>query len=103
MSLYPKDYYEGMNFDSFYSWLITSIRCEPKLWIKSSPMYRKICKYLVEQKRKYDLMLENARQQGQECKVPKVYIPPVNLDDEQMEKQNKMRVDLYRDQMTTKR
>jgi hypothetical protein len=39
VSVYPKDYFEGMKFEQFFAWLVTSIRCEPKLWIKSSPMY----------------------------------------------------------------
>jgi hypothetical protein len=48
VSVYPKDYYEGMKFESFFNWLINSIRCEPKLWIKSSPVYRKINKFLTD-------------------------------------------------------
>lgn len=44
--VYPKDHYDGMKFDQFFNWLVTSIRCEPKLWIKSSPMYEKICNFL---------------------------------------------------------
>ena len=54
VSVYPKDYFEGMRFDNLFTWLITSIRCEPKLWIKSSPMYSRVCKYLIEQKQKYE-------------------------------------------------
>jgi hypothetical protein len=49
VSVYPKEHFEGLKFDSFFSWIVTSIRCEPKLWIKSSPMYKKICQYLLTQ------------------------------------------------------
>ena len=46
VTVYPKEYYDGMRFEAFFNWLVTSIRSEPKLWIKNSPMYMDICKYL---------------------------------------------------------
>ena len=48
VSVYPKDYFENMKFEQLFNWLVTSIRCEPKLWIKSSPMYARVCKYLED-------------------------------------------------------
>lgn len=42
VSVYPKDYYQGMRFEVFFNWLMTSIRYDPKLWIKSSPIYKKV-------------------------------------------------------------
>lgn len=86
VTVYPKDYYEGMRFDHFFNWLVTSIRCEPKLWIKSSPMYKKICKYLIEQKDKYEELAQKAREEGKESQIPKIYIPPVDLAQDEIEK-----------------
>jgi len=48
VSVYPKDYFQGMRFQNFFNWLVTSVRCEPKLWIKSSPMYKKVCNFLID-------------------------------------------------------
>ena len=39
VAVYPKEYYEGMRFDQFFNWLITTIKSEPKLWFKNSPMH----------------------------------------------------------------
>ena len=39
MCVYPKDFYKEMKFDHFFKYMLTYIRIEPKLWIKSSPMY----------------------------------------------------------------
>ena len=44
--VYPKDHFQGMRFEVFFNWILTSIRSDPKLWIKSSPMYQKVCTYL---------------------------------------------------------
>lgn len=62
VAVYPKDYYDGMRFDSFFQWLVTSIRCEPKLWIKSSPMYKQVCDYLKEQAQKYEEIRQKAKE-----------------------------------------
>ena len=45
VSVYPRDYYEGMKFDSFFSWLLQSVKSEPKLWMKHSPVHSRVCKH----------------------------------------------------------
>ena len=45
MAVYPKDFYKEMKFDHFFRYIVTYIRIEPKLWIKSSPMYEQVCRY----------------------------------------------------------
>ena len=38
----PKEYYEGMNFEMFLSFLMANVRMKANLWIKSSEQYKKI-------------------------------------------------------------
>lgn len=45
MCVYPKDFYKEMKFDHFFKYMLTYIRIEPKLWIKSSPMYESVCQF----------------------------------------------------------
>ena len=78
VTVYPKEYYDGMRFDAFFSWLVTTIRSEPKLWIKNSPMYLSICKYLEGQKKKYEIIANKAKLLGKESSIPKFYIPKID-------------------------
>jgi len=41
-------------------------------------MYKKICKYLLEQKEKYEELAKKAKEEGKESQIPKIYIPPVD-------------------------
>ena len=45
-------------------------------------------------------MQEQAKLEGKQCTVPKIYIPPVDTQQDEIEKQNKASIQIYRDQMS---
>lgn len=59
-------------------------------------MYKKICKYLLEQKDKYEELAKKAKEEGKESQIPKIYIPPVDMAQDEIEKQNRHSIELYR-------
>lgn len=65
---------------------MTSIRCDPKLWIKSSPMYKKVCVYLKNRKQKIEEIEAMAKELGKEKTLPKFVIPKVDETQDKLEK-----------------
>ena len=49
-------------------------------------MYKKICKYLLEQKEKYEELSRKAKEEGKEGQIPKIYIPPVDTSQDEIER-----------------
>lgn len=96
--VYPKDHYEGMKFDQFFNWLVTSIRCEPKLWIKSSPMYEEICSFLKNSQAKL-LELKKQAQEDDKQNQHQFYIPEVDNKQQDILNQNKIGITNYQRQM----